>query len=1559
MRKGIKILRKVCFTVLLLVVFLPLSLSIGLHIPFVQHFAVSQFSRIASDFLETKVSVGELRVNMWGKLSLEQFYVEDYQHDTLLYVDRCDAFVTGLGIFGGGLQFHRAKMDGAKLFLKETADSVMNIKQVVMRLSNPNKKKKRPFHLSITKAMVNDMELRIERLQHRNPSFGVDYGNMRMTDMRAFVDNLTINGPEISTLIHTFRAREQSGFQLEHLSGQFFLTGGKIHFEDALLVTSKSYVPIPDLWLRGDSWAEYKDFIQNVEIEGVFEHAHLSTDDVGYFAPRLKDWRIGVSDAHVEFRGTVDNFAAKVRNLCLNNDTFVTAEAMVKGLPQIKRTHFDIRLQKLNTTASNADSLAGSISRRVLPEMVVKTLDEAGRVEVKGRFRGKLSAFVMDATASTPIGGARGNLKMEPLPKGLSNIKGEVAVEDLLLGRFVNMADRLKETSVQAKIDGIVGRQYTDAKIVGKVSKLVFNNYSYDSLRFDGRVMNRQFNGFVKSRDQHLDFDFEGLIDHNGTAPRYDFELALREADLRALNINHRDSVSVLSARLTAKGMGRTLDDVNGRILLTDGRYRYNAQEVMADTVMIRGENDQNHKFVELKSDFMDATFESRISYRDVFSFLKRSARKYIPTLTPYTPNEEELIVIPKGSNDYSSLRVNVRDFNPIADAIAPGLQVAEGSSLRFKFNPVSNRLSFQASSDYVERQKFLATRLHVNASNRGDSLSLYASAEDLYAGAIHMPHFSTTGGARRGEVQLVTAFNDMKRKFAGKIGVRAGVADEHGEHGRTVELRILQPSYVSLNDREWQISAHRILLDTAQVSINKFYMMNSRQDLFIDGVASRHAEDSVVLRLRNFDMAPFSQITDRLGYSVDGVTNGEAVMKSMLGKGEISADIRVDSLSVNGMQGPPLHLSSKWDMKLNRAGVTVTDRIRRDTLARGFYVPNTKRYYAKVMVDSLDMGLLDPLLSSVISETKGTAQARLILQGQRREAELSGEVLVKNARTKINFTQVTYRIPEGRLLVNGSRFKGRNITVYDKKDNQGKMDIDLDLSHLSNIAYDIKVRPNKMLVLNTTDNDNDYFYGTVYATGNARIRGTKGNVDMDITATSDDNSSFFMPLSSKTNISDANFVTFRTPDEKKAEKDDLEQKKQAFERRHRKNAGAVNQMNINLALNVKPNVDLELTVAGNTLKGRGEGNLNMQINPRSNIFEMYGDYVISEGSFLFSLQKILNRKFIIEPGSIIRWTGSPINAALDIEAIHKVKASLQPLLEGSSDKMAADRSMNVECVINLKDRLTNPTVEFDVRVPSTDPEMQAVVANALNTPETVDMQFLYLLLFKSFMAENNSASQNFGSSMPYNTGLKFLTNQLSNLFSTSGYDILISYRPKSELTSDEVDFGMSKSLINNRLFVEVEGNYLLDNRQAVNSNSMSSFMGEAYITYLIDRAGALKLKAFTQTIDRFDENQGLQETGVGIYFKEDFNNFRDFRQRIKERFTNKKRREAREARREKRRSQKQMTRGVMYLMEDDARLKDAPTTEEDNDNEGFVSMKQQSVQRLKAQEAEKDKNNK
>ena len=304
-------------------------------------------------------------------------------------------------------------------------------------------------------------------------------------------------------------------------------------------------------------------------------------------------------------------------------------------------------------------------------------------------------------------------------------------------------------------------------------------------------------------------------------------------------------------------------------------------------------------------------------------------------------------------------------------------------------------------------------------------------------------------------------------------------MADEHGPNGRVVDLRIL-PSHITRGDKTWQIFARKILLDTAQVVIDKFYVMNREQELLLDGVASRSREDSVTLSLHNFDLAPFAQVAERMGYYIEGRTNGSAAMKSVLRGGEITADILLDSVEVNDIPAPPMRLASRWDFARSRAGVTVSDRIRRDTLIRGFYAPDRNRYFARLDVDSLDMALLDPILAGVVSSTEGMASAGLTLQGQGRKADLEGEIRVAGLKTTVDFTQVTYSMPEAVLNVKNNRFRASNVPIFDPRGNRGRFDFDMSLQHLSNISYDVRVAPQQMLVLDTDSDDNDMFYGRV-----------------------------------------------------------------------------------------------------------------------------------------------------------------------------------------------------------------------------------------------------------------------------------------------------------------------------------------------------------------------------------------------------------------------------------------------------------------------------------------------
>ena len=1502
MHKGMKILGKVLSAAVLLLLFLPLLLSLLLDIPAVQNFVVRKAVTLVSEKLGTKVAIDRVDIGLFSRVRVQGFYVEDFQHDTLLYAGRAEAFVTGFGLFSEGIVLSRARIEGAKLCLHETPDGEMNIKQVVERLSNPDRKKKGEFKLTIHDAAIEGMEFCLERLEHRNPEYGIDFSHLHIYDLATVARDLTIDGSVIHTDFESLSATERSGFRIENLTGSFYLTTGCIGFEQTTIRTPRSQLEIPRIALVGNSWNDYKWFVDSVQIDAAFRRSKLSSDDLAYFAPKLRQWKTLFSDVELDASGTVADFQTRIRSLDVGGTTLM-GSATVKGLPDIASTHFDVNVQRLATSARSLRSLAASFARTELPPQTVAMLGRTGRIDLAGSFRGTLSLFDLRTQLRTPLGRLSGRLAMKPLRAGRRQVTGSVRVRSFSLGKLLGKEQLLGSTTLTARVDGAIGRGFADAEVLGNIAQLEFKGYTYNDVRLDGRLRNKEFDGRIFARDPNLNFDFLGLVDLNDGTPRYDFVMELHRADLAALHLNRRDSISQLSARVVARAGGRSLDDLNGRIQVLDATYRYNDKSLTAKNVSVTGENSPTSKFVELRSDFADATFRSKTSYREVFAYLRESAARYLPMLHDARVREgaaERKIAL---ANDYSLLSVSIRNINPVMDAISEGLQVADGSKLQLLFNPASDQLSFRATSDYIERRRMLATRLNVNASNRGDSLTLYASAEDLYLGMLHLPNLSVTGGARQGDVQLSTGFSDTTRRFSGQLSVRASIADEHGPSGRVVGLRIL-PSRIVRGDKMWRILARNIQFDTTRVVIDRFYVRNDEQVLALNGIASRSRDDSLTLRLRNFDLAPLTQFADRMGYVVEGRTDGFAVMKSVLRDGQFTADIQLDSLEVNDIPAPPMRLTSQWDFQRNRAGLTVANRIKGDTLVRGFYAPSQRRYYARMRIDSLDMGLLDPVLTGVISRTRGLANLDLVLTGRGRDGELSGAIHASGLSTTVDFTQVTYTVPDVTLEVKNSLFSAKNATVLDSEGNRGSLDFSLDLGHVTNIAYDLRVTPEQMLVLNTSSRDNDLFYGKVYASGRARIRGDKLGVNMDVTATTAGSSSFFMPLSGKSNISAANFVTFVEP----AATDTLttvELKKLSFERKQRKKSATPGQMNISLALDVRPNTEVELTVSGNAVRARGEGTLNLQINPRSGIFEMYGDYTILEGSYLFSLENLINKKFVIENGSTIQWTGAPTDAMLDIDAVYKVKASLQPLLQGTAD-VAGDRSVPVECVIHLGDRLTNPAIGFDVRVPGVDPEMQSIIANALSTPESVDMQFLYLLLFNSFMAENSAAGSNMGASVSAATGLEFLTNQLSNWLSADDYNLVIRYRPKSELTSDEVDFGLSKSLINNRLFVELEGNYIIDNKQAVNNNAMSNFMGEAYVTYLIDRSGALRLKLFTQTIDRFDENQGLQEYGLGVYFKEDFNNFRDFRQRVKERFINRKRRARREERRAERERRRQ-----------------------------------------------------
>ena len=1467
-------------------------MALLLAVPAVQNVAIDKAATWAGNYLGTTVKVGNITVGLLNRIAVRDFYVADWDGDTLLYVKRADAYIGPLASMAKkNLVINYGNIQGGKFVVRETNRGTFAVKEITDQLVK-SREGNSGFRLDVRSLDASGVDFALLRIDDPDDG-GIDFANMHLLGMDTHIDNLLVkSGGYVDGDIRRLSFTERSGFKLEDMCGYFLVDNGQIEVKQARMQTALSDINLDYLLLDGDNWLEYRDFIDKIPIICDITNSCVSSEDVGYFATTIWGWQTTVRNATVSMNGPVANFKGKIAHATLEDGGVLQGSARVRGLIDVEKTHFDIDVEKLQASTEEIAYLLNTIAHLSLGESATQYVERVKSVDASGAFQGTIREFKANAKARLASGGdVRLECSMKNPTNGRKGVKANVEAADL------DLASLLANTIVgDATFAADVEVELGDEKPImlkgnGSVESVELNGYDYKNMNVVADIEDNRIAASLGVDDAALKLDAQAMIDlSEQDMPLYDAVASVMSADLHKMNINKRDTISVLKCDVGLSARGASLDGLNGVLRIADAEYETVGRGCQADLVELSIESNEDARTLALASDFVNATFESRTAYRDVLYYLKNLLVQYTPLLYDEEARQNIDTHVAEIGKEVAILSVTTKDIVPLLGCITDGLEMAEGSKVEMLVSPSDNRFLMRASSEYLMHHNYLATNIDVKAGNAGDSLAMSLAADDLYAGAFHFSGVGISGGAKDNVINVDAMFADSLRDLHGELSAKAQISRKNSRRNLSISFN---PSSVDSGSTSWRISTDGIDIDSSRVDIRRFAVRSDTQELYVNGVASRSDKDSVYMSLHNFSLAPFTQITNRIGYEVDGRTNGYATVHSALKDTRIDARIEMDSVNVSGVAVPNLLLTSRWDFGRSRASLDISTREDNKRVVQGYFAPSQRRYYARMQTEGVKMNLLDPMLTSVITDTEGTAFVDLTISGEGRMAELRGDIKVDSLATTVDYTRCRYSVPKATIKVENNRLMTENVPVFDKNGREGAMSLDVSLAHLSNIEYNVGLRVNNMEVLNTTERDNPMFYGSIFATGTGSIRGDKAGVKMDFVARSDDNSKFYMPLTDASDISTADFVTFATKEQDTTSY--LVRKKMLFENRQKRRTSGGDAMDITMALDVRPNAEVQLVIdptVGDIIKGTGEGQLNLRINPQADIFEMYGDYTIEKGSYLFTLQNVINKWFDIEPGSTIQWTGEPLDALLNIDAVYRLKASLQPLLEGSlTESNRSTRAVPVECFIHLTDRLTQPTVTFDIVVPSADSEVQSLIASALATPESKSQQFLYLIIANSFISEsNNTMTTSIGASATAATGFEMLSNQFSNWLSSDDYKIVLRYRPRTEQMSDEVDFGFSKSLVNDRLLIEVEGNYIVDRTQVVNATS--NFTGEAYLTCLIDRAGTLRLKGFTHTIDRFDENQGLQETGIGIYFKEDFNNARDLRYRLKNRFKREKREE-------------------------------------------------------------------
>lgn len=1479
---------KVVSTIILLLIFFPVVATLVLNIESVQNAVVRQASYYASARLGTDVYVDGIDFDLFSKVRVRGLYIEDYNQDTLLYVAHAAANINGLNIAKDGLRLSNAKMYGAKLYLRELPSGEMNIRPIVEQLQNGDKQG--DFRLYIDDVDAENIAFCLEKLERRRPEYGVDMSNLHISDIGVHLTNFAVVRGAVWMDVEHLSMAEQSGFEIDELTSHLYINQGVIVFDGMSLQTNSSSLYSPKLELRGEGWDCYKRFAQDVELAVNINHTNVSTSDIAYFVPSLKERDIEIRSLSAEVEGRLNDVELKVNRAKLGSDTELMLTCKADGLPNWREARYVVGLDRLYSTSRDVVAMADAVAAEAMSERLAGIVERVEWVDVRATLGGFIDDFRFVGNITSGDGDLSGDVVVRRGEDSRVAIEGSVQSVGLDVGDIAAVKNLGTVTS-NITFDGSVG-DAASGGVVGDVELLVesvdYGSHTFSNIEGSGHIAGRDYLATIKSYDPNLRFDLRADIELDSVRPTYIASLALKRANLNALGINRRDSVSILSASVGVDLQGVLTDGVDGYVSIADIEYDYPQGKFVEDRVKVEFESRGYSKSILLDSNFVTIDYNSNSTYLEASRYLYNALKCYAPLLYDGVQGEE--VYLGGGSpNDYTALNVRAGEsINDFLEAVVQGLVVSPQTTLDLNFNPRDNALSLRGASEAVEYRGWIVADLECDVNNSGvsDSLKVRFDADGLYYGTRSvMPNLNVSAGVSNNMVDLEAKFREEGPDGnSAMVALTAELLRNAYTGQRNVYIN-LTPSYFYNASERWDLTSQGIEIEPSRISVNNFLIARPDQHLAINGVMSRSIEDAVWLTLNNFDISGLSVLTNRIGYSVRGVSNGYAMAKAAFQNPEVEASIALDSITINGLAVAPQLITSTWDKSAKRAHIIVRDRGLSKTVIDGYYSPDDNRYSVDMTIVNADVTLLKPYLKSILSDMTGKLDIFANITGTGRKAVLSGSMLANSFGATIGYTKARYKAPVARFTVEDNHILASRVPLYDDVGNVGYLTMDVDLGRLANVTYDIKAEVNKMLVLNTTASDNDTFYGRLFATGDASIRGDKRGTKMNIDVTSADNSKFFLPLQRKENVSYADFVKFVEPDVEKIDTIDfLTRLMMAYERRTREENTPSRLMDIDMTINVLPNIEMQLVIdptMGDIIKAKGAGELSMHILPEADIFEMNGDIKISEGTYLFTLQNIINKLFTVVPGSSIHWDGNPKTAEVNIDAVYSTKASLSPLIGSSVQGFDTSHAVPVDCYITLTDQLNSPTPTFDIKVPNVAPEIQTIVQSALNDQHAIATQMFWLLTTNCFSADDTGVT---GASLSATTGFELLSNQLSNWLSGEDYNIILRYRPRNNISGDEVDFGFSKSWFNNRLIVELEGGYLSD-ASAQAMQKASNFVGEAFITWLIDPEGALRFRGFTQTIDRYGENQGMQESGIGFYYNESFNTFADLMQSLKMRF--------------------------------------------------------------------------
>ena len=376
------------------------------RLPAVQTYVTAKVAEYLSDELNSHIAIERVHFQFLDQLQLRGLYVEDQNGDTLLYTDRLRVNLHFLRFNDRVIEFDVIQFDNPQFYLTQFPDSVggTNMDFIIQYFTPAvrDTTRQKPFSLYSDDIRFNNAHFRYRKVGAEPKSYGVDFGNLDITEINISLQKVELLSDTLYAEIHQIALKDESGFTIDSLAAVMKLSSGSMEFLDLDLKTPNSEI-ITDLEFRYERFRSFRNFVDSVYIRSDFSESDLDFTDISYFAPDLEGFHQQLQiDGRI--RGTVSDLRGSQLKVGFGDHSYFLGDCSLTGLPDLENTFIDLNIQKLSTTASDLKHIQMPPFKEEKYVQLPDQFDELGTIVFNGEFIGFYSDFVAFGNMRSQLG---------------------------------------------------------------------------------------------------------------------------------------------------------------------------------------------------------------------------------------------------------------------------------------------------------------------------------------------------------------------------------------------------------------------------------------------------------------------------------------------------------------------------------------------------------------------------------------------------------------------------------------------------------------------------------------------------------------------------------------------------------------------------------------------------------------------------------------------------------------------------------------------------------------------------------------------------------------------------------------------------------------------------------------------------------------------------------------------------------------------------------------------------------------------------------------------------